>query len=40
FIYTGDLLHSALIGSTQYIAPFMANFDASLGDNETEISYY
>ncbi|CAF2179269.1 unnamed protein product [Rotaria magnacalcarata] len=40
FIYTGDLLHSALIGSTQYIAPFMANFDASIGKNETEIKYY
>ncbi|CAF4090023.1 unnamed protein product [Rotaria sordida] len=40
FIYTGDLLHSALVGSTQYIAPFMANFDASIGKNETEIKYY
>ncbi|CAF3299155.1 unnamed protein product [Rotaria sp. Silwood2] len=40
FFYTGDLLHSALVGSTQYIAPFMANFDASIGKNETEIKYY
>ncbi|CAF1292759.1 unnamed protein product [Rotaria sp. Silwood1] len=40
FIYTGDLLHAALVGSTQYIAPFMANFDASIGKNETEIKYY
>ncbi|CAF0800440.1 unnamed protein product [Adineta ricciae] len=40
FIYTGDLLHSALIGSTQYVAPFMANFDPSIGGNQSEIKYY
>ncbi|UJR37711.1 hypothetical protein I4U23_030406 [Adineta vaga] len=39
FIYTGDLLHSALIGSTQYIAPFMANFDVNIGGNRSEIKY-
>ncbi|CAF0929408.1 unnamed protein product [Didymodactylos carnosus] len=37
FLYTGELVHAALIGSTQYIAPFMSNFDTSLGDNESEI---
>ncbi|CAF3532145.1 unnamed protein product [Rotaria sp. Silwood1] len=40
FIYTGDLLHSALVGSTQYIAPFMANFDASIGGNQSEVKYF
>ncbi|CAF0796921.1 unnamed protein product [Adineta steineri] len=40
FIYTGDLLHSALIGSTQYIAPFMANFDVSIGGNQSTIKYF
>ncbi|CAF1040921.1 unnamed protein product [Rotaria sordida] len=40
FIYTGDLLHSALIGSTQYIAPFMANLDVSTGGNQSEVKYF
>ncbi|CAF4591906.1 unnamed protein product, partial [Rotaria sp. Silwood2] len=36
----GDLLYSALVGSTQYIAPFMANFDVFIGGNQSEIKYF
>lgn len=34
FIYTGDVIHRMLT-ATQYIAPLMADFDASLSQNST-----
>ncbi|KAF6028133.1 PLXDC2 [Bugula neritina] len=38
FLYMSDFLHSFLTAS-QYIAPLMANFDTSVGNNVSEVLY-
>ncbi|CAF3091355.1 unnamed protein product [Rotaria socialis] len=40
FIFMGDLSHATIVRSSQYIAPLMAKFDLSIGDNRSEVMYF
>lgn len=39
FLYMSSFVHSQLT-ATQYVAPLMANFDSTLGDNTSSIYWF